>query len=102
MQALRRSLTNISQRPAILVQSIRFDGSDPRSSTSSEKHKGMQQSGSARGSDLNKSKGGEKKQKSTVTDDTKQPGTTRKDWNQPNKVVGNDPRYGKAGGSADT
>jgi len=35
---------------------------------------GGQQSNSARGNDLNKSKGGDKKQRSTTTDDTKQPG----------------------------
>jgi hypothetical protein len=35
---------------------------------------GSSQSSSSRGSDLNKSKGGDKKKRSTSTDDTNQPG----------------------------
>ncbi|CAF4019358.1 unnamed protein product, partial [Adineta steineri] len=65
MQVIRQTLTTVIQRPASLVrastiaQQVRFDGSDPRSSTSSENHKGGQQ----HGSNLNKSKGGDKKQR---------------------------------------
>jgi hypothetical protein len=111
MQIIRKSLTTafvsgistVTSRsktlvgPLSIVQQIRLDGSDPRSSTSSENHKSSQQSSSSRGSDLNKSKGGDKKQRSTSTDDTNQPGATRKDWSNPNQVVGNDPQYGKGG-----
>jgi hypothetical protein len=39
--------------------------------------KGSQESSSSQGSDLNKSKGGDKKQRSTSTDDTNQPGKER-------------------------
>ncbi|CAF0890771.1 unnamed protein product [Adineta steineri] len=103
MQVIRQTLTTVIQRPASLVrastivQQVRFDGSDPRSSTSSENHK----SGQQHGSNLNKSKGGDKKQKPSTTDDTKQPGATRKDWSKPDQVINNDPQYGKAGGSPD-
>lgn len=66
----------------MMKQQIRWEGSDPRSSTSSENHKGMTKKGKvssnfifcADGSNLNKSKGGNKKQKSNTTDDTNQPG----------------------------
>ncbi len=75
---------------------------------------GRHRSESQSGSDLNKSKGGDKKQRSSTPDDTQQPGkeiianfnqisfdyfsgATRKDWNNPNQVVGNDPQYGTGG-----
>ncbi|CAF1337372.1 unnamed protein product [Adineta ricciae] len=96
MQVLRQTFINTIQRPLVLVRQVRFEGSDPRSSTKPEKHRGLNQSSSTHGSDLNKTQGDQKKQKTPITDDTKQPGTTRKDWSQPNKVVGNDPSYGKA------
>jgi len=58
---------------------------------------------SSKGSDLNKTKSNPDRKKSpTTTDDTKQPGTTRKDWSKPDQTVSNDPPYGKAGGSTDT
>lgn len=63
----------------------------------------------------------DKKQKVKDIDDTEQPGklkalpydlssficfsilgVKRKDWSDPNKIVGNDPPYGKAGRSDDT
>lgn len=67
---------------------------------------------------MNKSKDGNKKGKTTTTDDTEQPGTklinifyeiflyyisgaTRKDWSKPDQVTGNDPTYGKASSSSD-
>ena len=67
----------------MMMQQIRWEGSDPRSSTSSENHKGMtkkekvssnRSSFFSDGSNLNKSKGGNKKQNSNTTDDTNQPG----------------------------
>ncbi|CAF1284088.1 unnamed protein product [Rotaria sordida] len=59
------------------------------------------QTDSNKGSDLNKTKTSDKKRKLKSVDDTKQPGTKRQDWSDPTKMTGNDPPYGKAGGSTD-
>ncbi|CAF0991646.1 unnamed protein product [Adineta steineri] len=106
MQAIRQSLTVATQRrislirPSLIIQHIRYDSSDSRSSAN--QNKSEKQSDPGKGSNLNKTKTSDKKQKVNTTDDTKQPGTTRKDWNKPNQVISNDPPYGKAGGSIDT
>ncbi|CAF0803474.1 unnamed protein product [Adineta steineri] len=106
MQAIRQSLIVATQRrinlirPSLIIQHVRYDGSDSYSSTN--QNKSEKQSDPSKGSNLNKTKTSDKKQKVNTTDDTKQPGTTRKDWNKPNQVVSNDPPYGKGGGSIDT
>ncbi|CAF3096431.1 unnamed protein product [Rotaria sp. Silwood2] len=104
MQPVRQSLTTAFQRrlilirPTLSVQQVRYNGSDPSSSNYGKSGK---QSDPNKGSDLNKTKISDKKQKSNTVDDTKQPGTKREDWSDPNKVASNDPPYGKAGGSTD-
>ncbi|UJR22126.1 hypothetical protein I4U23_025190 [Adineta vaga] len=106
MQALRQSLTIATQRnitlfcPSLIGQHVRYDGTDSRSSNSRKNNE--KQSNPSKDSNLNKTKTTDKKQKSNIIDDTKQPGTTRKDWSKPDQVVSNDPPYGKAGGSIDT
>ncbi|CAF1050000.1 unnamed protein product [Rotaria sp. Silwood1] len=104
MQPIRQLLTTAIQRrlilirPSLSVQQVRYDGSDP---TTSNYRKSGKQSDPSKGSDLNKTKISDKKQRPNTVDDTKQPGTKREDWTDPNKITSNDPPYGKAGGSTD-
>ncbi|CAF1523740.1 unnamed protein product, partial [Adineta ricciae] len=106
MQALRQSLTAEAQRrltflrSSLFAQNVRYDASDSRSS--SRQKKDEKQPNPTKTSNLNKTKTSEKKQKPNIVDDTKQPGTTRKDWGKPDQIVSNNPPYGKAGGSIDT
>ncbi|CAF1075026.1 unnamed protein product [Rotaria sordida] len=104
MQSIRQSLTAAFKqrltftRPSLIVQQVRYDGSDPSSSAYGKSGK---QTDPNKGSDLNKTKTSDKKRKLKSVDDTKQPGTKRQDWSDPTKMTGNDPPYGKAGGSTD-
>jgi hypothetical protein len=78
-------------RSSLIVQQIRYDASDSRSSENQKKSKvirnfdwewkqdfdffvGGKQTDPSKGSDLNKSKTSDKRQKLKTTDDTKQPG----------------------------